>query len=170
MSKTFDSTQSTALNQSGTGIPPVTQDREEVCPIMPPSEQAAAGSGLLSELQLSLRTECASAPPSERAPQSGTGILPVTSKAVSIALTSWPPGTMSSRSAPSQPAPLPTRPAAHKPFAPSRLRVKHPLPTSPSHFPLSHFSNSDSHHPRARSHALSPTPQPHSRLDGYSSR
>ena len=59
MSKTFDSTQSTVPKQSGTGILPVTRDREEVRPMMPPSDQAAAGPGLLSELQLSLRTECA---------------------------------------------------------------------------------------------------------------
>ena len=38
-------------------------------PIKPPSEQAAAGSGLLSELQLSPRTECAY-PPSPQAPGS----------------------------------------------------------------------------------------------------
>jgi hypothetical protein len=34
-----------------------------------PSEQAAAGSGLLSELQLSPRTECAYPPPSPQAPK-----------------------------------------------------------------------------------------------------
>ncbi len=44
--------------------PPVTTNHP---PNTPPSEQAAAGSGLLSELQLSPRTECAY-PPSPQAP------------------------------------------------------------------------------------------------------
>ena len=141
MSKTFDSTQSTALNQSGTGIPPVTQDREEVCPIMPPSEQAAAGSGLLSELQLSLRTECACQPsdqardreaPYSRHPTSNRP-LRTSSRRLWTAVSHH--SSLRARSAPARP---PYQPGIARlrtrTLNPKALRRPRPFsPTSPSH-------------------------------------
>ena len=82
------------------------RDREEVCPIILPSEQAAAGSGLLSELQLSLRTECACAPPPNKP-------SPTT------------PGTGRPR----------TRPSPHKPLLPIPILYdsRHPPSPMPKH-------------------------------------
>jgi hypothetical protein len=98
----------------------LSRDREEVCPIILPSEQAAAGSGLLSELQLSLRTECAYQPSDQardREAQSGSAVPPLITQRTECA---------SQPQRPSQ--------QALRAFASSRealLSVRAPLPTSP---------------------------------------
>ncbi len=144
----------------------------------------AAGSGLLSELQLSLRTECACQPTEQASLRTSQP------QALDCCQNYSSPCARSAPTSPTEPASLRTsQPQALDCCEQSQLSLRTecacqplrkspgtrgsvlaPLPTSPppnTPFSLLQFH---SHHPNPRSHAAPPTRQPHSRFDGYSPR